>query len=98
MPHPTYLPPLEIDAASLSAEEIAAYFRSHPEECKRLLHFSYDKRSSPNTFIEERDGSFRVGWYDKAYQHLIMHDSLVAATTDFVLFSLGRGRYDESAA
>ena len=73
MPHPTYLPPLEIDAASLSAEEIAAYFRSHPEECKRLLHFSYDKRSSPNTFIEERGGSFRVGWYDKAYQHLIQY-------------------------
>ena len=61
MPHPTYLPPLEIDAASLSAEEIAAYFRSHPEECKRLLHFSYDKRSSPNTFIEER-GWFFSGW------------------------------------
>ena len=30
--------------------------------------------------------------------YTVVHDSLVAATTDFVLFSLGRGRYDESAA
>lgn len=98
MPHPTYLPPLEIDAESLPASEIADYFRRHLDECKRLLQFSYDKRGSPNTFMEEWDGFFRVGWYENGYQHLIVHDSLAAATTDFVLFSLGRGRYDESAA
>jgi len=57
---------------------------------------SYDKRFSPSSFIvEEGVGLFRVGWYstDLGYECVKDFSSLADAATDYLLFSLGKGRW-----
>ena len=79
-------------ADSISAE-IAAYFRSHRPIAEALLPESYDKRYSPSTFIQEAGGGFNVGWYDKGHKCVQLHSNLADAATDYLLFSLGKGRW-----
>jgi hypothetical protein len=76
--------------------EIAEYFREHPGTAKALLGESYDKRYTPSTFISENgDGSFRVGWFtrDAKYDSIKEFQNLADAATDYLLFSLGKGRW-----
>jgi hypothetical protein len=46
---------------NLRPEEIAGYFRDHSFEAKQLLDESSNKRFTPSTFIQEKDGGFHVG-------------------------------------
>ncbi len=82
--------------ADLPAPEIAAYFREHPATAKALVSESYDKRYSPSTFIsEEGNELFRVGWYSTKMGYECVRDfpNLADAATDYLLFSLGKGRW-----
>src|ERR1700752_2193508 len=85
--------------SNLPASEIAIYFRQHPETAKALLLASYDKRSSPSSFItEEGNGIFRVGWYSTGTGYECVRDfsDLADAATDYLLFSLGKTRWTPS--
>jgi len=82
--------------SNLSAAEIATYMRRVPETAKALLNESYDKRCSPSTFIsEDAGGGFSVGWFstDKGYECVQSFSDLGDAATDYLLFSLGKGRW-----
>jgi hypothetical protein len=81
--------------ADLPPSEIAQYLRADPQIATALLHESYDKRFTPSTFIEERDAAFRVGWFtrDAKYECVRVFRNLADAATDYLLFSLGKGRW-----
>ncbi len=84
-----------IAVSTLPAADIARYFREHPEIAGALLGESYDKRYTPSTFIEEKANRFRVGWFTRnATYHSVQEFSTLAdAATDYLLFSLGKGRW-----
>lgn len=81
--------------SELPAADIAKYFREHPETADALLGESYDKRYTPSTFIEEKGNRFRVGWFTRnATYHCVQEFSTLAdGATDYLLFSLGKGRW-----
>ena len=81
--------------SELPASEIAKYFHDHPEIAGALLGESYDKRFTPSSFIEEKGNGFRVGWFtrDAKYQSVQEFSTLADAATDYLLFSLGKGRW-----
>lgn len=84
-----------LDISHLPAPEIADYFRRHPEIAEALLGESYDKRFTPSTFIKKEGNAFRVGWFtrDAKYQCVLEPPNLADAATDYLLFSLGKGRW-----
>jgi hypothetical protein len=88
-----------IDAKTLSefpVSDIVRYFRETSYAAKTLLAESADKRFTPSSFIvEERNGVFRVGWFNKAREYECLKESrhLEDAATDYLLFSLGKGRW-----
>jgi hypothetical protein len=84
-----------IEVSALPAADIAKYFREHPEICRALLGESYDKRFTPSSFIQERGNGFRVGWFtrDAKYECVQEFFALADAATDYLLFSLGKGRW-----
>jgi len=88
-----------IDAAKavshLPPQEIAAYFRKDPLTAERLLAESHDKRFSPSSFITEEGDEYRVGWWSKQrrYECVKSFPDLADAATDYLLLSLGRGRW-----
>ena len=84
-----------IEISKLPAAEVARYFREHPEIAGALLGESYDKKFTPSSFIQERGDGFRVGWFtrDKKYQCVQEFATLADAATDYLLFSLGKGRW-----
>jgi hypothetical protein len=61
----------------------------------RLLLESYDKRYSPSTFITEQGEAYLVGWLSSrsGYQCQRRFSKLADAATDYLLFSLGKGRW-----
>jgi hypothetical protein len=77
------------------APDIATYFRDHPETAEALLYESYDKRFTPSSFIAEKGNRFRVGWFtrDAKYECVREFSDLADAATDYLLFSLGKGRW-----
>jgi hypothetical protein len=79
----------------LSPPEIAAYFRENPLVAERLLAESYDKRYSPSTFIAEEGGAYTVGWVPRHAPSECKRRfaNLADAATDYLLFSLGKGRW-----
>jgi hypothetical protein len=80
----------------LPAAEIATYMRRVPETANALLNESYDTRFSPSTFITEDAGvGYSVGWFstDKGYECVQNLSTLAEAATDYLLFSLGKGRW-----
>jgi hypothetical protein len=81
--------------SNLPASEIALHFREHPVTAKALLNESYDKRYTPSTFIEEAGAGYRVGWFtrDANYECIKEFSDLADAATDYLLFSLGKGRW-----
>jgi hypothetical protein len=83
--------------AELPPERIAAYFRGNPGTADRLLSESYDKRYSPSTFITEQGDGYLVGWCSSrsGYQSQRWFSNLADAATDYLLFSLGKGRWAE---
>jgi hypothetical protein len=72
--------------------EIVAFFRANLETAQRVLGQSYDKRYSPSTFIEEAEGSYKVGWYDHGRKNVRKFQEFSEAVTDYLLFSFGKGR------
>lgn len=84
-----------IAASELPPADIAEYFREHPDVSNALLMESYDKRFTPSTFISERGDDFDVGWFTRngGYQGVQTFSSLADAATDYLLFSLGKGRW-----
>jgi len=88
-----------LGVADLPAPEIARYFREHPQAAKDLLFESYDKRFTPSTYITEQAGDFIVGWLSRQIQHQCVQkfSELADAATDYLLFSLGKGRWDPNA-
>jgi hypothetical protein len=88
-----------IDANTLSdlpASDIVRYFRENSYAARTLLAESADKRFTPSSFIvEESNGLFRVGWFTTAvkYECVKEFQHLEDAATDYLLFSLGKGRW-----
>lgn len=78
--------------------EIAAYLREHPSVANDLLNESYDKRYSPSAFIAEEGDEYRVGWWSmqRGYECVRSFSDLADAATDYLLLSLGRGRWTPS--
>lgn len=86
--------------AQLPPVEIAAFFASHPEVARALVSESADKRYEPSSFISEQAKGWSVGWYSRHHgtqcrRHFAM---LPDAATDYLLFSLGKGRWSPSDA
>ena len=81
--------------SELPASDIARHLREHPEIGEALLSESYDKRFTPSSFIAERGNGFRVGWFtrDAKYECVQECSNLSDAATDYLLFSLGKGRW-----
>ncbi|MGA2906028.1 MAG: hypothetical protein ABSD98_19555 [Candidatus Korobacteraceae bacterium] len=81
--------------ADLQPAHIAAYFRDHPEQAKDLLQESYDKRFTPSSFITEDGGRYLVGWISRRAEWMCVKSfsNLADAATDYLLFSLGKGRW-----
>ena len=102
--------PIGVQAAmavsELPSADIALYFREHPEAAEALVLESYDKRYSPSTFITEGsgpfkpegNGQFKVGWLSRGYECVRQFPNLADAATDYLLFSLGKGRWPPSEA
>jgi hypothetical protein len=61
--------------------------RDHPETAEALLHESQDKRFTPSTFVTETGKGFEVGWFTENAEYEC------DAATDYLLFSLGKGRW-----
>lgn len=74
--------------------DLLSFLRQRPELCDKVLQFSYDKRCSPSTFIEEYENAYRVGWFDNDREQIKTFDKLYEAATDFVLFSWNLGRLE----
>jgi hypothetical protein len=75
---------------NFSVVELVEYLEAHPEACKILLNDSYDKRYTPSTFIEEKQGKYRVGWVpsgQNSINQIRVFLSFAEATADYVLFS-----------
>jgi hypothetical protein len=80
--------------SKLSAPEIAVYLKQNPSVANDLLLESCDKRFTPSTFITGRGDEYRVGWFSRrGYECERLFSTLTDAATDYVLFSLGRGRW-----
>jgi hypothetical protein len=79
---------------SFNQYDLLSYLRQRPELCDKILQFSYDKRYSPSTFIEEHENAYRVGWFDNDRKQIKTFDKLCEAATDFVLFSWNLGRLE----
>jgi hypothetical protein len=81
--------------SDLPASEIARHLRDDPETARALLDESYDKKFSPSTFIEKEGTGFRVGWFsrDRGCECVQVFCDLEDAATDYLLFSLGKGRW-----
>jgi hypothetical protein len=81
--------------ADLPPDRIAAYLRRNPGTAERLLTESCDKRYSPSTFISEEGDGYLVGWFSKGAGYLAQRQfsDLADAATDYLLFSLGKGRW-----
>jgi len=75
--------------------DIATYLRKHPQTAKALLYESQDKRFTPSSFIAEKGSGFRVGWFTREakYECVREFSDLADAATDYLLFSLGKGRW-----
>jgi len=84
-----------IEASQLPPAEIAKYFQEHPEVAGALLGESYDKRFTPSSFIQERGSGFRVGWFTRKREYQCVQEfaTLADGATDYLLFSLGKGRW-----
>ena len=91
--------PIRVAAAKTISDlpglNIAEYLREHPETARALLIESYDKRFTPSTFISESVGGFEVGWLTRDARSECVREfsDLVDAATDYLLFSLGKGRW-----
>ncbi|MCI0351138.1 MAG: hypothetical protein L0Z53_17070 [Acidobacteriales bacterium] len=81
--------------SDLPPAEIVKHLREHPETATALISESYDKRYSPSSFIMEDGDGFRVGWVtgNAKYECVLEFSDLADAATDYLLFSLGRGRW-----
>jgi hypothetical protein len=84
--------------ANLPPAEISRYFREHPGAAKDLLNESNDKRCTPASFIAEDSEGFRVGWFSSSFEYECVRNfsSLADAATDYLLLSLGKGRWTPS--
>jgi hypothetical protein len=84
-----------VAVCQLPPPEIAQYFRDNIDVAQALLTESYDKRYEPSSFISEETGGFSVGWYSRqsGSQCVKRFSDLADAATDYLLFSLGRGRW-----
>jgi hypothetical protein len=83
------------DLGALPPSEIVEHLRRFPSIAKDLLDESYNKRYSPSTFIKEDGDHFTVGWYSKTtrYECIRQFSNLADAAADYLLFSLGKGRW-----
>jgi hypothetical protein len=79
----------------LDAADLVLHLRDHPLDAQRLLSESYSKRYSPSTYIEEGGDGFRVGWFSRQGRRECVREfsNLADAATDYLLFSLGKGRW-----
>jgi hypothetical protein len=79
----------------LTASEIAAFFLQNPSVAEELLIESLDKRFSPSTFLSEDGDQYSVGWFSRTagFQCEKRFTNVAHAATDYVLFSLGKGRW-----
>ena len=70
-------------------------FAAHADLAEAVLVESYDKRWVPASFVEAHDGAYRVGWFSSGYKYECMRRfyRLENAITDYLLFSLGKGRW-----
>jgi hypothetical protein len=83
--------------AELTPHQIADHFRRNPFTAERLLTESLNKRYSPSTFITEQSNGYLVGWFSSRSGYLCQRQfsNLADAATDYLLFSLGKGRWAE---
>jgi hypothetical protein len=82
------------DLADLPPGDIANYFRQHPEVARDLLNECADKRYTPSTFILD---DFTVGWLSRSpleSKCVRRFTNLADAATDYLLFSLGKSRWN----
>jgi hypothetical protein len=72
---------------AFSIVELLSFFESYPAFADKLINESYDKRSSPSTFIRENENAFEVGVYDKGFKELQIWNDKYQAVADYLLLS-----------
>ena len=86
---------------NFTAIELIEYLKAHPETCKVLLGYSYDKRYTSATFIQEWQNQYRVGWVPSGHNpinQIRVFSNFAEATADYVLFSWGFPRLTSEQA
>jgi hypothetical protein len=80
---------------SFTPDELLEYLRKHPKKCRELFDDSGDKRFGPSPFIEMTPGKhYLVGMSDfpAGESNVQEFETIEEAITDYVLYSLKRGR------
>jgi len=90
--------PAALWLVDLPPADIATYFREHHMTAMELMQESGDKRFEPSSFFSEESEGYSVGWYSRrtGYKCVRRFSSLADAATDYLLFSLGKGRWTPS--
>jgi hypothetical protein len=81
--------------ADLPPAAIVEYFHEYRDLAERLLTESYDKRFTPSSFIQQKGAVFGVGWFSRESRYECVQEftALADAATDYLLLSLGKGRW-----
>jgi hypothetical protein len=80
------------ELVELPVAELISTLERENDICEQVIGQSYDKRYTPSTFIEEKGGAFRVGWYEHGYHAVRTYQRRELAVADYLLFSFGKGR------
>jgi hypothetical protein len=72
---------------AFSTMELLSFLESYPAFSDKVINESYDKRSSPSTFIREKENEFEVGVYDKGFNEVQIWNDKYKAVADYLLLS-----------
>jgi hypothetical protein len=81
---------------SMPGPDVVKFFEEHADTANALVGESADKRYVPSTFIMNVPGGWRVGWFASGdgMQCVQTFSKRSDAVADYVLFSLGVGRWN----
>ena len=75
-----------------SKNDLISYLKQNEKVCDNLINESYDKRSTPSSFIKEEKNQFTVGYYDNGYKGIINWSNKINAVADYLLLSWNLNR------
>ena len=70
-----------------SKNDLILYLSENEKVCDDIINESYDKRSTPSTFIKEENNDYIVGYYDKMYKDISIWNNKIYAVADYLFLS-----------